>query len=162
MMRRGLRAAVLAVALVLALGCQAALAGNATEPPPAPKQAGAENAETGRRSPVRVVHDGGDLLGERLALRFKELLDASPMFRLAGPKEKAVKVLLKSRREIRERPSFGSAYTAVWLYAESEDVLAYYLEAMAGVVNEARLDAESERLSAKTDTICERYEYLFE
>ncbi|MFW5837939.1 MAG: hypothetical protein ACOCVM_08005, partial [Desulfovibrionaceae bacterium] len=116
----------------------------------------------GRRWPVLVVHEGGDLLGQRLALRFKESLDASPLFRLAGPGEKAVKVQLTSRTEIGERPGFGSAYAAVWLYAEGKEVLAYYLDAVVGTVDGFRLDAESQRLAARTDKLTERYKYLFE
>jgi hypothetical protein len=48
------------------------------------------------------------------------------------------------------------------MYAEGKDVLAYFLDAQAGSVDEARLDAEADRLAANADKIAERYAYLFE
>ncbi|MGE4555215.1 MAG: hypothetical protein AB7D07_00185 [Desulfovibrionaceae bacterium] len=141
---------------------QTGMAQEKQNPPPASSLKEAAPDGQGRQWPVLVAFEGADLLGRRLALRLKERLDASPLFRLARQDEKAVKVLLTSRTEIQERPAFGSVYAAVWMYAEGKDVLAYFLDAQAGSVDEARLDAEADRLAANADKIAERYAYLFE
>ncbi|MFW5837225.1 MAG: hypothetical protein ACOCVM_04410, partial [Desulfovibrionaceae bacterium] len=63
----GLSAAATAGLLVLAgLFCLLgpAAAEDKQEPPPAPKEAEAGQKEPGRRWPVLVVHEGGDLLGQ--------------------------------------------------------------------------------------------------
>ncbi|WP_027722824.1 hypothetical protein [Maridesulfovibrio zosterae] len=112
--------------------------------------------------PVVVVHTGDDVLGGSLALKVKESFRKSVLFQLADKTKKSVRIKIVSSSEFSERPEIGSVYTAIWTFAESEDVVPFYLAEELGLVNQQNLDRTAAKLLNRTDKIAEEYKYLFE
>ncbi|SME93018.1 hypothetical protein [Desulfovibrio gilichinskyi] len=111
---------------------------------------------------VVVEHFGDDELGGTLALKLKENFRKSVLFRLADKKQKSVRIRVVSRSEFNERPEIGSIYSVVWTFAESEDVVPFYLDERIGTVNVTSVDTTAAKLMNITDEITTRYKFLFE
>lgn len=118
--------------------------------------------ETGRSWPVFVVHQGDDALGARLALRLKEVFNGSNLFSLTEGDQRKIKVLLTTREEFPGRARLGSVYSATWIYQASETMLAHHLAGELGFIDPDDLEALSEGLAARTETMATRYSYLFD
>lgn len=112
--------------------------------------------------PVVIEHVGNDELGGTLALKLKENFRKSVLFKLADKSGKAVRVKVLSRSEFADRPEIGSVYAVVWTFAESQDVVPFYLSEKLGLVNARSVESSAASLMNFTDKIAEEYKYLFE
>lgn len=128
----------------------------------APEKSEETGEESDSRVPVFVQYGDQDPLGGRLAFAVKEAFRESKSFRLVKSGEKALVLKLDSKVEFADRPHLGSAYSMVWVYAESSAVLSYYLEAAIGFVDGETLDKTADDLVVSTDKLVGRYSYLFE
>lgn len=113
------------------------------------------------RVPVFVETVGEDPLGQRLAHELRETLRTSAGFKLAKAGDKALRVRLLAVPEFKDRPQVGSAFAVTWLFSEGGNVLSYYLESELGLLDETRLKAEAQTLTARTDELAGRFAYLF-
>ncbi|WP_320008180.1 hypothetical protein [Maridesulfovibrio sp.] len=129
------------------------------KPTPAEK---VEQADDKSGVPVIVVHSGDDVLGGTLALKLKENFRKSVLFNLAGNNSKAVRVRIESRSEFKDRPEIGSVYSVVWTFAESEDVVPFYLKQELGISTSRSVETDASGLMNETDKIASEYKYLFE
>ncbi|CCO24471.1 hypothetical protein [Maridesulfovibrio hydrothermalis] len=112
--------------------------------------------------PVVVEHVGNDVLGGTLALKLKENFRKSVLFQLADKSRKSVRIKISSRSEFTDRPEIGSVYAVIWTFAESGDVVPFYLAEEIGVVNFQNTESAAAELINKTDKIAGEYKYLFE
>jgi len=112
--------------------------------------------------PVFVEHRGDDSLGARLALRLKEIFNQSSLFAYTTEDQRKVKVLLVTREEFPGRARLGSIYAATFIYQASETMLAHHLATDLGFIAPGELDGLAEELAARTETVADRYAYLFE
>ncbi|WP_319781107.1 hypothetical protein [Maridesulfovibrio sp.] len=112
--------------------------------------------------PVVVLHEGNDVLGGTLALKLKERFRKSVLFKLEDKDSKAVRVNVESRSEFRDRPEIGSVYSVVWTFAESGEVVPFYLKQELGLVNSRNVEDSAAGLMNRTDKIADEYKYLFE
>lgn len=152
-----------AVAALLLAACPpSTLAQDKAPKPEAIADTPAAPAAPGLVTPVAVVSDSTDQLGVRLGFKLKETLAASPLFNVTVKDEKKIKIVLMTKPEFPGRPQVGSAYSAVWIYSASEDVLTHYLASETGTVDAATVDATAEALAARTAAAAEKYAYLFE
>lgn len=115
-----------------------------------------------RVTPVAVIHDDLDVTGAALVLRLKEILNESSLFRLTDKDEKKLKLIVSSREEFPGRPGIASAYSVVWIYSASENVLTHYLDSEVGFVAPDGAAAAARALATATDDVASRYAYLFE
>ncbi|WP_320169754.1 hypothetical protein [Maridesulfovibrio sp.] len=127
-----------------------------------PEVAASEPAAKEAGVPVLVEHSGNDELGGTLALKLKENFRKSVLFKLADKNAKAVHVKVVSRSEFSERPEIGSVYAVVWTFAESQDVVPFYLSEELGLVAPANVESRAAGLMNLTDRIAQDYKYLFE
>lgn len=111
---------------------------------------------------IVVEHFGDDELGGTLALKLKENFRKSVLFRLADKKQKSIRIRVVSSSEFNERPEIGSIYSVVWTFAESEDVVPFYLDEQIGTVNVTNVDTTAAKLMNSTDKIATQYKFLFE
>ncbi|WP_432736267.1 hypothetical protein [Maridesulfovibrio sp. FT414] len=111
--------------------------------------------------PVVVEHLGNDELGGTLALKLKENFRKSVLFKFADKSEKGVRIKVVSRSEFSERPEIGSVYAVVWTFAESQDVVPFYLAEELGLVSQRNVESAASALMNRTDKIAEEYKYLF-
>ncbi|WP_419779702.1 hypothetical protein [Maridesulfovibrio sp.] len=156
---------ILVLILILSLGSIAyaqetkAVPDVKAKPVPAEK---IEQAQDQAGIPVVVVHSGDDVLGGTLALKLKEHFRKSVLFNLVDKNSKAVRVRIESRSEFKDRPEIGSVYSIVWTFAESEDVVPFYLKQELGITTSRNVESGSAGLLNKTDKVASEYKYLFE
>ncbi len=112
--------------------------------------------------PVLIEHVGNDEIGGTLALKLKENFRKSILFKLADKSGKAVRVKVISRSEFSERPEIGSVYTVVWTFAESQEVVPFYLSEELGLVSARNIESAAAALMNRTDKVAEEYKYLFD
>ena len=112
--------------------------------------------------PVAVVHGDLDVAGAALVLRLKEILNESSLFRLTDKDEKKLKIIVESREEFPGRPGIASAYSAIWVYSASENILTHYLDSEVGFVAPDGAAVAAQALATATDDVASRYAYLFE
>jgi hypothetical protein len=142
-------------------------AGQANPASPGPQKGPAARqpdkpAET-KRFPVLVEHKGTDDLGSRFVYNLKEKFNSSSFFRLSAQKERKLRIRIVTSEEFKERPYLGSMYTVIWLFAESGDVLSYYLDSDIGFIGPQGMPAdEAEKIVARTQPLASQYSYLFE
>ena len=117
---------------------------------------------TDRVTPVAVIHDDLDVTGAALVLRLTEILNESSLFRLTDKDEKKIKIIVSSKEEFPGRPGIASAYSVVWIYSASENVLTHYLDSEVGFVAPDGTAAAARALATATDDVASRYAYLFE
>ncbi len=136
----------------------------ARDPQPGTKPVATAKEETEKteKMPVGVEHSGQDVLGQTLALRFKEAVNQSGLYDLSLKEEPKIKVLITTSPEFGTRPQVGSVYSVVWIFSSGTDVLTYYLNTRVGVTDATTLDATVNSLAAETARIVEKYIYLFE
>ena len=156
---------IMVLVLILSLGSFAAAEETKAVPnvkaKPAPVEK-VEQADDKTGIPVIVVHSGDDVLGGTLALKLKENFRKSVLFTLAGKNSKAVRVMIESRSEFKDRPEIGSVYSVVWTFAESEEVVPFYLKQELGIVTFRNVETGAAGLINKTDKVTSEYKYLFE
>jgi len=114
-----------------------------------------------RNTAVAVIHEGGDSIGARLAMRLKERFNASNLFKLEEKDQPKLRLLLNTMEEFPSRPGVGSVYGITWAFSQSEGHLAYLLARDVGVLTMEEVDALTERLLERTDGIGVKYGYLF-
>ncbi len=119
-------------------------------------------AAADRVTPVAVVHEDLDVTGAALVLRLKEVLNESSLFRLTDKDEKKLKIIVESKEEFPGRPGIASAYSVVWIYSASENVLTHYLDSEVGFVAPDGAAVAARALATATDDVASRYAYLFE
>lgn len=112
--------------------------------------------------PVVIEHVGNDELGGTLALKVKEKFRTSVLFQLADKSKKSIRIKVVSQSEFNERPAIGSVFTVIWTFAESQDVVPFYLAEELGLVSSLNLESTAAKLINRTDKIAEEYKYLFE
>jgi len=120
------------------------------------------SAGVDRVTPVAVIHGDLDVAGAALVLRLKEVLNESSLFRLTDKDEKKLKIIVESREEFPGRPGIASAYSVVWIYSASENVLTHYLDSEVGFVAPDGAAVAARALATATDDVASRYAYLFE
>jgi hypothetical protein len=155
----------LLVLLVLCLGAPAFAQDTKTVPATKAKPVTADKTEQETQKqgiPVIVVHSGDDVFGGSLALKLKENFKKSALFSLADQDSKAVRVRIESRSEFSDRPEIGSVYSVVWTFAESGEVVPFYLKQELGLVNSRNVENKAADLINKTDKIAGEYKYLFD
>ncbi|OEU69667.1 MAG: hypothetical protein BA863_16650 [Desulfovibrio sp. S3730MH75] len=111
---------------------------------------------------IVVAHVGDDELGGTLALKLKENFRKSVLFKLAGKSMKSIRIKVLSRSEFSERPEIGSIYAVIWTFAESEDVVPFYLSETIGTVNLRTVETTAAKLMNATDKIADQYKFLFQ
>lgn len=111
---------------------------------------------------VAVEHEGTDTVGARLAFRLKDTFNSSSLFVLSEKDTPKIRVLLSTTPEFPTRPSVGSAYSAVWVFSQSEGTLRHYLAREVGVVTAESVDDLVAHIAERTDGISVRYGYLFQ
>ncbi|NDV24471.1 hypothetical protein [Desulfovibrio sp. JC022] len=156
---------ILVLMLVLCLGTVALAEEKKAVPDSKSKPVAAEKVAQGTEKqgiPVVVIHKGDDVLGGTLALKLKEHFRKSVLFKLAGKDVKAVRINVESRSEFTERPEIGSVYSVVWTFAESEEVVPFYLKQELGLVSSHNVENDAAALMNKTDKVAGEYKYLFE
>lgn len=150
--------------LLLILPCSAN-AQNMTEPDLKNKPANFHEAVEAKvavsGTPVLVEHSGNDAIGGMLALKLKENLNKSSLFKLADKDNRALRIRVISKSEFKDRPGVGSTYAIIWTFAENENVLAYYLADFIGIVDNSSLELEAEKLTSMTDKFVDQYKFLF-
>ena len=112
--------------------------------------------------PVVIEHFGDDQLGGTLALKLKENFRKSVLFQLSDKSKKSIRIMVRSRSEFSDRPEIGSVYSIIWTFAESENVVPFYLAEKLGIVNNMNLESSAAQLINKTDKLAAEYKYLFE
>lgn len=127
---------------------------------PAPKKVEVQEKKDG--VPIIIEHSGKDELGGTLALKLKEDFRESVLFRLVDKGEKSVRIKIRSRSEFSDRPEIGSVYSIVWTFAESDEVVPFYLDQELGLVGFQNVDSSAAKLMNKTDKVADEYKYLFE
>lgn len=168
----GLWLVVLGSQLALAQATPTPATPTPASPPPAPQagqpkgqpaKAGEGAKEAGQPGRlVAVQHTGDDPVGLKLAFHLKERLAKSPLFRMAGKDDKRIVIRLTTRAEFPGRAHLAAVYSVAWVYAEKEEVLAYFLTQDVGLVDADKVVEEAEALTARTDKIAGQYGYLFE
>ncbi|TIH13380.1 hypothetical protein D0S45_15055 [Marinifilum sp. JC120] len=156
---------ILILMLVLCLGTVVFAEEKKAVPDSKSKPVPVEKVEQGAEKqgiPVVVIHSGNDVLGGTLALRLKEKFRKSVLFDLSGTDAKAVRINVESRSEFNERPEIGSVYSVVWTFAESEEVVPFYLKQELGLVSSRNVENDAAALMNKTDKVASEYKYLFE
>lgn len=111
---------------------------------------------------VSVEHSGTDNVGSRLAYHLKELFDRSSLFTLSTKDERKLKLILRTVEEFPGRPNMSSAYSAIFVYSETEGTLKYLLSNEVGFVHSASVKEDAEALAGKTHEVYSKYSYLFE
>ncbi|WP_235727737.1 hypothetical protein [Maridesulfovibrio frigidus] len=111
---------------------------------------------------IVVEHVGDDEMGGTLALKLKESFRKSVLFKLADKSLKSIRIKVLSRSEFSERPEIGSIYAVIWTFAESEDVVPFYLSETIGTVNLRTVETTAAKLMNATDKIADQYKFLFQ
>lgn len=157
---------LLVVLLILGTSSMAAAAkqNNKTVPNTKSKPVSAEAEVQPEKPGIPVVIDqiGNDVIGGSLALKLKENFRKSVLFKLVDKNSKAVRIRVVSRSEFAERPEIGSVYVVLWTFAESQDVVPFYLSEELGVVSDRTVDSAAAALMNRTDKLAAEYKYLFE
>lgn len=117
---------------------------------------------TERNTPVAVEYEGNDSIGSRLATRVKETLNSSNLFSLTDKDTPKIRILIATMPEFKDRPGVGSAYSIVWVFSQSENILRHYLTREVGVLTPEDIDALAARIVEETDSLSTRYGYLFQ
>lgn len=134
------------------------MAAPTAEAPPLPNKPG-ESLK--RDTAVAVEFEGTDSIGSRLATRVKELLNSSNLFSLTDKDTPKIRVLISSVPEFSTRPEVGSAYSVVWLFAQSEATLRHFLVREVGVMTPGEVNDLAAKIVERTDGLAVRYGYLF-
>ena len=56
----------------------------------------------------------------------------------------------------------GSAYSVIWLFSQSENILRHFLTSEVGVITPDQVNELAARLVEETDGLASRYGYLFQ
>ena len=56
----------------------------------------------------------------------------------------------------------GSAYSAIWVFSQSENILRHFLTSEVGVLTPDQINELAARLVEETDGLATRYGYLFQ
>ena len=118
--------------------------------------------ESERATQIAVEYEGTDSIGARLAMRLKERLNTSSLFRLTEKDAPKMRILLSTVPEFPSRPGVGSAYAVVWAFSQSEGTLRHYLAREVGVVTAEDVDGLADRIVERTDGLSVKYGYLFQ
>lgn len=114
-----------------------------------------------RVNPIFVEFEGNDSIGSMLSTRLKEQFNTSNLFSLVGKDIPKFRILISSVSEFDTRPSVGSAYSVVWLFSLSDGTLRHFLAMDVGVLSSDGVNDLAARLVEKTDSLVNRYAYLF-
>ncbi|NDV28844.1 hypothetical protein [Desulfovibrio sp. JC010] len=156
---------ILVLLLVLSLGSIVSAEETKAVPDTKTKPAPVEKVEPVAEKqgiPVVVVHSGDDVFGGTLALKLKESFRKSVLFTLAGKDTRSVRVNIESRSEFKDRPEIGSVYSVVWTFAESGEVVPFYLKQELGIITWRNVENAAAGLMNKTDKVAGEYKYLFD
>ncbi len=114
-----------------------------------------------RSAPIAVEHEGADSLGSELALILKDRINTSSLFTLEQKDMPKFRLLLSTVSEFEDRPNIGSAYSAVWVFSQSEANLRHFISREVGIVNSDNIEEVATKLLERTDGLAVRYSYLF-
>lgn len=117
---------------------------------------------TERNTPVAVEFEGNDSIGSRLATRVKETLNSSNLFSLSDKDTPKIRILIATKPEFPSRPGVGSAYSVIWVFSQSENILRHFLTSEVGVLTPDQINELAARLVEETDGLATRYGYLFQ
>ncbi|MDE5833480.1 MAG: hypothetical protein K2H64_11000 [Desulfovibrio sp.] len=117
-----------------------------------------------RATGIRVISDGSDTIGARLATRLRERFNQSSLFKLNSEEDKdapELRLLLTTAPEFPSRPSVGSIYGVCWVFSQGKGYLSFLLAREIGTVNSDDLDGIVDKLVDRTDGIAAKYANLW-
>jgi len=115
-----------------------------------------------RHTPVAVEYEGNDSIGASLSMSVKERFNTSSLFSLSEKDVPKIRLLLATVPEFPSRPGVGSAYSAVWVFSQSESTLRHFLQTELGVLTQNDVQELSAKLIEITDRLAVKYSYLFQ
>jgi len=115
-----------------------------------------------RHTPVAVEYEGNDSIGAALSMSLKERFNTSSLFSLSEKDIPKIRLLLATVPEFPSRPGIGSAYSAVWVFSQSESTLRHFLQTEVGVITQNEVQELSAKLIEITDRLAVKYSYLFQ
>ncbi len=116
----------------------------------------------GKGIPIIIQYKQSDKLGRVLGLRLKEKVSLSPLFYLAGHREKGFSISIKCIKEFSNSPQLRSVCSIVWTFYYGEDTLSSFLSHKVTIIDKSDIDLEAGDILAITSNIAEDYSYLLQ
>lgn len=108
-------------------------------------------AQNEEKTAVKVIHNGDDVVGNRLAYAIKEAIRKSYSMRISEEKEKKIVVLIATLPSNPDYPAISTTYSVTWCISIPETQSLYYQNGITGYCGSNQVDNAADGIAAKTD-----------